>query len=148
MMLKKISSKIEKLNELNKIYSWIPNEKSIRPDNKEDKNKYLDNLILKYGDINKGILIDIFEVTDLESAKPTKIFKENRFKYNINGNHYVMWYLKYDIQTITEDIINFDIYCNIYQILGNTNFNFAWYKNPKMTISDIFHVQVFWINKN
>ena len=147
-MLKKISSKIEKLNELSQIYSWIPNENSIRPESNEDKKKYLANLILKYGDINKGILYDIFEEENLENAKPSKKFKENRFKYNINGNHYVMWYLKYDTRTLTEDVINFDIYCNIYQILGNTNFNFAWYKNPKMTIPDIFHVQVFWIDKN
>ena len=147
-MLKKISSKIEKLNELSQIYYWIPNENSIRPESNEDKKKYLANLILKYGDINKGILYDIFEEENLENAKPSKKFKENRFKYNINGNHYVMWYLKYDTRTLTEDVINFDIYCNIYQILGNTNFNFAWYKNPKMTIPDIFHVQVFWINKN
>tara|TARA_Y100000991_G_C21654826_1_gene214048 strand:- start:16 stop:459 length:444 start_codon:yes stop_codon:yes gene_type:complete len=146
-MLKKISSKIEKLNELSLIYSWIPNENSIRPESNEDKKKYLDNLILKYGDINKGILFDIFEEENLENAKPSKKFKENRFKYNINGNHYVMWYLKYDMRTLTEDVINFDIYCNIYQILGSTNFNFGWYKNPKMTIPDIFHVQVFWINK-
>jgi len=147
-MLKKISSKIDKLNELSELYSWIPNEKTIRPDNDDDKKLYINNLILKYGDIKIGTLIDIFNLNNLSDIKPTKLFQENKFKYNIQGNHYVMWYLQYNDNEINDDIINFDIYLNILKIVGNKNFNFAWYKNPKMTVPEIFHVQVFWINKN
>lgn len=28
--------------------------------------------------------------------------------------------------------------------LGHGNFEFVWYLNPKMTIPDVYHVQVFW----
>jgi len=147
-MLEKISSKIEKLNELSEKYSWIPNEKTIRPDNDDDKKIYIDDLILKYGDIKRGTLFDIFNFNSLDNIKPTKLFQENKFKYNIQGNHYVMWYLEYNESEITDDIINFDIYLNIFKIIGNKNFNFAWYKNPKMSVPEIFHVQVFWIDKN
>lgn len=147
-MLKKISSKIENLNELSEKYSWIPNEKTIRPDNDDNKKLYIDDLIIKYGDIKKGTLADIFNIKNLNNIKPTKLFQENKFKYNVKGNHYVMWYLEYNESEINDDIINFDIYLNIFKIVRNNNFNFAWYKNPKMTVPDIFHVQVFWINKN
>ena len=108
----------------------------------------LKNEWFKYGNIKKGILIDIFNVKNINNIKPTKIFQENRFKYNIDGNHYVMWYLGYNENEIIDDIISFDIFCEIFCIVGNEKFNFAWYKNPKMTIPDIFHVQVFWIDKN
>lgn len=27
------------------------------------------------------------------------------------------------------------------------DFDFAWYENPKMSVPDFYHVQVFWITK-
>ena len=147
-MLKKISSNSDKLNELSKQYNWIPNSNSIRPENEENKNIYFGFLICNYGSIYKGTLKDIFKIDNLDEIKPTKLFAENKFKYNITGNHYVMWYLLYEENEITDEIINCDIFCNIYQKIGNNNFNFAWYKNPKPSVPEIFHLQVFWINKN
>lgn len=146
-MLGKISSSVDKLNDLNKKYNWIPNEKSIRPDNEVEKKEYINYLITNYGSIKNGTIMDIFKISNLENIQPTKLFQENKFKYNVSGNHYVMWYLMFDERFLTDDIINCDIYCNIIKILGNNNFNFAWYKNPKMTVPEIFHVQVFWKKK-
>lgn len=37
-----------------------------------------------------------------------------------------------------------DIHDGLKLRLGHTNFEFVWYLNPKMTIPDVFHVQVFW----
>jgi hypothetical protein len=146
--LKKISSNVNKLNELNKLHEWIPNENTIRPFNDDLKNEYVNNLIANYGDLKKGTLIDIFGISNFDNIQPLKLFKENKFRYNTNGNHYVMWYLGYDENLLSDDIISMDIYVNLLKLVGNNNFNFAWYKNPKMTIPDIFHVQVFWINQN
>ena len=36
----------------------------------------------------------------------------------------------------------------IYNIIKSDNYSFIWYENPKMTIEDIYHVQVFWIKNN
>ena len=140
-MLGKISSNLVKLNKLNETYKWIPNSDSIRPENKLPKNEYLIKLENKFGSIYKGILNEIFNLKD---SKPSKKFVINKFRYNTNGEHYVMWYLGYDKDILTDDIINMDIFCNIYSIISNNNFNFAWYENPKPTISNIYHVQVFW----
>jgi hypothetical protein len=55
-----------------------------------------------------------------------------------------MWYGTKE-QTRSEDEINNDIFIAISNHLqGNNEFNFAWYINPKMTVPEFFHVQVFW----
>lgn len=142
----KISSNLDILNLLNKKYNWIPNADNVRPNNDiiDKKNEYLKYLETKHGSIKDGIICDIFGMNK-NNLSCKKKFIKNRFGYNINSNHYVMWYLLYNEKELSDDIINMDIYFNLYELLQNTNFNFAWYVNPKMTISDIFHVQVFWI---
>ena len=40
--------------------------------------------------------------------------------------------------------INKDIYNSIYNIVKCDKFKFVWYENPKMSIDDIYHIQVFW----
>tara|TARA_B100000902_G_scaffold399457_1_gene470394 strand:+ start:4424 stop:4873 length:450 start_codon:yes stop_codon:yes gene_type:complete len=142
----KISSNLDILNLLNKKYNWIPNTDNVRPNNDilERKNKYLKDLEANHGSIKDGIICDIFDMNK-NNLSCKKKFIKNRFGYNINSNHYVMWYLLYNEKELSDDIINMDIYFNLYELLQDTNFNFAWYVNPKMSISDIFHVQVFWI---
>jgi len=75
-----------------------------------------------------------------------KVFQPNAFPYNIeSGNHWVMWYnteaCPYGDDTITKDI---DMaICN--HLNGANNYDFVWYENPKMSVPDFFHVQVFWV---
>jgi hypothetical protein len=147
--LGKISSNINQLNILHKKYNWIPNMDEIRPSENiiKDKEEYIQMMKSRYGSIKNGIICDVFNL-DHNNIIPQKKFIKNRFSYAISSNHYIMWYLLYNKDDLSDDIINIDIYCNIYQILCHTNFDFAWYVNPKMTIPDIFHVQIFWINKN
>ena len=142
----KISSNLDKLNILNKKYNWIPNSDNVRPNNiiLKNKNKYLKDLEINYGSIKDGIICDIFGMNK-NNLTCKKKFVKNRFGYDINSNHYIMWYLLYNEKELSDDIINMDIYLNLYELLQDSNFNFAWYINPKMSISDIFHVQVFWI---
>lgn len=51
-----------------------------------------------------------------------------------------MWYT----YTPSDDEITQDVNDAIREIVGNDNFKFVWYVNPKMTIPEVFHVQVFW----
>ena len=54
-----------------------------------------------------------------------------------------MWYTC-PIEDLTIQKITNDIKSEIYNIIKSDNFKFVYYENPKMTISDIYHVQVFW----
>ena len=87
---------------------------------------------------NKGKLeVSISNIPKLGS------FRKNDFPYNLpeGTQHYIMWYT----YLIDDDYkINQDIYDSIFQLLGTENFEFIWYKNPKMTIPEIYHLQVFW----
>ena len=73
-------------------------------------------------------------------------FKVCRFKYKINPKtfHYIMWYNCAKDDLTSEEITN-DIKKSIYIILKSDDFKFIWYENPKMSIEDIYHVQVFWV---
>ena len=52
-----------------------------------------------------------------------------------------MWYT----YVVSDHIkINQDIYESLFALLGDKNFEFIWYENPKMTIPEIYHLQVFW----
>ena len=70
-----------------------------------------------------------------------------RFRYQIDPTsfHYIMWYTC-SKDDLTEEEITKDIKNSIYLIIKKENFSFIWYENPKMTINDIYHVQVFWTN--
>lgn len=54
-----------------------------------------------------------------------------------------MWY-NYFPPEITEDEINADIGAALEAETGADGYQFVWYENPKMTVPDVYHVQVFW----
>jgi hypothetical protein len=69
------------------------------------------------------------------------------FRYNTTGNHYILWnseqsyFYDYDDEHINTHINNF-----IKQTVGNTaDYEFVWYKNPKPSVPELYHVHVFWI---
>ena len=85
--------------------------------------------------------------------KPTEItewvFAPSTFRYNLskNSNLYILWNsTKKFYDDISDIIINEYITKELKILLSHDNFNFAWYKNPKPTVLDFYHVQVFWIN--
>lgn len=153
----KIDSDIENLNKYNSIYPWIPNESQIRPTplNIIMKERLLNIINEQYNSYNDYILVNIFnekffiknkKVSAIKSNVSLNKFAVNLFKYNLHPKtfHYVMWYT-YDRNELNEEKITLDIKNAIYNIISTDNFNFVWYVNPKMSIPDIFHVQVFWI---
>jgi hypothetical protein len=163
-----ISSDKELLTSLNLIYPFIPNENSIRPsvETLEYKRLKLMEIYNNYDKFEDYILNTIFniptienEITNkkyvLESMKfdlfNEKVFIPNDFPYNISiGNHYVMWYATPN-QPYSLDNITNDINLEIKKILSNSNsekYDFSWYINPKMTVPEFFHVQVFWYEWN
>ena len=152
----KISPALDNLAKYNQQYSWIPGPENIRP-NPETlilKNKIFRDLRAFYTTNYDYILSSIFDIDTsltsegkLQAKTPDK--KEFRFVKNIfpyqlpdNTNHYIMWYTF----TPSDDVINQNIYDEIFKLLDHKNFQFVWYENPKMNIPGLYHVQVFWIH--
>ena len=65
------------------------------------------------------------------------------------SNHWILWCLEKDFSfDFPDELINQIIEEKIKFVLdleSNIDFQFAWYKNPKPTIPEFYHVQVFWI---
>ncbi len=145
-MRSKISPALVDLNSLSAIYDWIPNEHTIRPTNEdlEIKRAEMDRISRTWPSVKDYVVGEIFLGRTTEF-----IFEPSRFRYNLpaHSNHYILWsttkpyYSSYDDHVINEQIATM-----IKNIAGHDHYQFAWYKNPKPTIIDFWHVQVFWIN--
>ena len=154
----KISCNIESLNVIHSLKNWIPSGEQIRPlpeiiDKKDQEYIMYDNF---YSSIKDQILIRYFNYPSkinrnnnkieskvvLENVRD-KIFIKNEYPYQVptGTHHYVMWYT---YQDIPDDEINNDIEKSLYNLLGHKNFEFVWYENPKMSVPEVYHVQVFW----
>jgi hypothetical protein len=77
-----------------------------------------------------------------------KRFVPNDFPYDLaEGNHWVLWYAA-PTQPCSIDAITADVSQHLQEHLRGSgidaDFDFAWYINPKMTVPEFFHVQVFW----
>lgn len=139
MLKGKISSDITSLNELSKLYPWIPNETSIRPS---------PEVMIKKCMVNQHIQRDwpslkaYIEQTIFQN-KTGWIFEECMFPYSVKGKHYILWNTNFPftieptlIQDFDEEVIN--------EVLkGYIKGDFVWYKNPKPTVLEFYHVQVF-----
>lgn len=164
MIRGQISSNISDLNDLHSIYHWIPNENMIRPNSIELSKKHLtlDIIQNEWHSMYDYILFKIFNqnflvrdnikyipyiLVDIEEW----VFSESIFKYNINSdaNHYVLWNSKTNFENginhFDEKMINSIINNKLTKLKENDNYDFAWYINPKPSIPDFFHVQVFFI---
>jgi len=167
MLRNKIGSELEILDKLSEIYHWIPNSKSIRPslqiiEKKKNLNK---NIELNWKSKKDYIIHTIFGeeyYVDEETgykfvhSKHFKsyykwFFKPSIFPYNLEcreTNHWILWNSEKDFNyDFPEEEINEIIKRHLfYQTQIGAPFEFVWYKNPKPTINDFFHIQVFWIS--
>ena len=82
-------------------------------------------------------------VSDDEIAPNTIKFCPNQFPYNTAGRHHVLWFGCNEEPNI--NITNV-VMRELKRHLGHDNFDFAWYCNPKMSLPDFYHVQVFWVS--
>jgi hypothetical protein len=163
MIQNQIPSDIESLHVLHEIYEWIPNENMIRPNSIELAKKQLlmNTIENEWNTLQDYILFKVFNQDFEENSIGKKaipyiktsieeyIFTESLFRYNLPSyaNHYVLWFSKIKYENgkhiISEKEINEIIISELCKYIEN--FNFAWYINPKPSVPDFFHVQVFWI---
>jgi hypothetical protein len=139
MLQTQISSKFEDLDILNVVHPWIPNSQTCRSDHQTQVEKRALINATTPGDIVKWI----FE------GQKGWVFKPTQFKYNVpeTTNHWILWNTEHTMEWNPDpQEINEIIYTLLYKQCANQlNFDFAWYPNPKPTVPQFYHVQVFWI---
>jgi hypothetical protein len=160
MIRNRISCNKDDLTALNERYSWIPNSDTIRPTQEDLHNKLflIEEVNKSWLSIKDYVECQFFKKPCIEKngIKFNKdkenidewIFDSSKFRYNLipDSNHYVLWNTKYTFDKDFDDaIINKQIETFLQTKLNHNNFDFAWYKNPKPSIPEYFHVQVFWI---
>lgn len=144
MLRGRISSDITELNALHARHAWIPDEHTIRPtpENLEAKYALMEHIQGAWPSLEEYI-----RQTVLRSSNEW-VFQTSMFPYNIErGNHYVLWNSKYRYEAeFQESDINTILYVTLKERIGSEEFDFAWYKNPKPSVPQFYHIQVFWIN--
>lgn len=163
MIRNQISSTIEDLNRLHSTYPWIPDELSIRPDAQllAIKQQIMLHIANQWESTKDYILYNVFKQhiqihkdTGRLNCPPQSpppddwILHPCMFRYNLpkQVNHDVLWnYSNPFLYDFDQSIINDLITVILYKKLSHQNFDFAWYKNPKPSVLDFYHVQVFWI---
>lgn len=167
MLRTRIDSDSEILDKLNKIYSWIPNSKSIRPSPQiiEKKKHLIQQIELNWKSQKDYIIHTIFgekyymnEEMGYKKFVPSHsksnykwFFQPSMFPYNLEceeTNHWILWNSEKDFYfDFPEEEINEIIKRHLfYHTEIGAPFEFVWYKNPKPTIKDFYHIQVFWIS--
>lgn len=84
-----------------------------------------------------------------DDMEATKVLEENKFPYSLppGTRHSILWYLGDWRGVLDGDTITDHVSTELAEVIGGkagATFEFVWYENPKMSIPDIFHVQVFW----
>ncbi len=132
-----ISSDISSLNELSRTYPWIPNESSIRPSPEVMIKKCMVNQHIQrdWPSLSTYIQQTIFR------GRKCWIFEECMFPYQTKGKHYILWNTDFPF---THEFNNKDMYEEIEKYVKG---DFVYYKNPKPTVLEFYHVQVFFPNQ-
>ena len=166
-MLKcRINPSMENLTKLHATYPWIPSGSNVRPSANVLTQKAMDmsRVMYFYESLRDYLLEEIFNVrTEInENGKcfvkliPADFFefdcilRENKYPYQVSDNatHYVLWYPMFSREdTLSDSQITRDVTRHLEEKIistgGTLDFDFVWYVNPKMTVKDLFHVQVF-----
>jgi len=155
-----ISSDIQDLNKLHKKHWWIPNETMIRPSPKiiDDKHNFSNYILHNWMSFRDFILDSHFKYpVGIEDGhiyifndvkKSEWNFQQSVFPYQVPDkvNHYVLWNSLFDYKVIIDEyLINDIIKDKLTYMIGSDDFDFAWYCNPKPSIPELWHCQVFWI---
>lgn len=164
MIRNKISSDLTVLNILHELHIWIPNEYMIRPtiETIQKKLQVMYDIENQWQSTRDYILYHVFKQhikIDSITAKvfvPTSHIEESAqwtlqpcmFPYAIpkHAHHDVLWNSEHPFEKeFDSEVINNHITTILKSRLHHDNFDFAWYKNPKPSVLDFYHVQVFWI---
>jgi len=154
-----IPSGLDSLDELES-FGFLPGRFNCRPTPEvlAVKQQYLDEVIQYYDSVGDRVLEEIFECPVFVNPDENRLtarmqmddnrrkFQVHKFPYSLPKDvlHYVMWYTQ-EGTTLTASDITKHIEEDIKDICGDAySYEFGWYENPKMTVLEVYHVQVFW----
>lgn len=129
--------------------------------------------VLPIQDLEGNILMPCWVEPDWEAfcgdsglrPKVAPVFKPNRYPYQLpvrqlpeschefqrRTQHWILWYHHYPDEPLvdpSDEVIDCDIRCELTALVTSLGFeacDYIWYRNPGMSVPDMFHVQVFWI---
>eukprot|EP00727_Mastigamoeba_balamuthi_P006700 m51a1_g2650 hypothetical protein (176) ;mRNA; r:622415-622942 len=168
MINTRVSAEPRDLQALHELYAWVPGAESIRPspDTRASKEQYMHNVRQHYASESDYALQTVFGiapdtapdgrlyVASRESLPALRRFDRNMFPYCVPAGtrHWTLWYTRRPdsgadggggeealSRAVTRDIAE-----ELALRFGEGACEFVWYENPKMTIPDLYHVQVFW----
>eukprot|EP00928_Gymnodinium_smaydae_P045237 TRINITY_DN30177_c0_g1_i1.p1 TRINITY_DN30177_c0_g1~~TRINITY_DN30177_c0_g1_i1.p1 ORF type:complete len:320 (-),score=72.08 TRINITY_DN30177_c0_g1_i1:208-1167(-) len=82
---------------------------------------------------------------------PVRSLPESAPAYQRQTQHWILWYFHYPEEGVADPPdakIDCDVRCALEAVsfeMGFESFDYIWYRNPGMSVPDMFHVQVFWI---
>lgn len=110
-------------------------------------------------DLYRALLESISEGA---TPRPDPVFQPNMYPYQLPereathelqrmGQHWILWYLHYPWETVADPpdtSIEEDVRKEVHAAAREAGFedvDYIWYRNPGMSVPELFHVQVFWI---
>lgn len=151
----RVSSDLDLLEAVNMAFPWVPGRESIRP---SEATKALKRTAMEATngrfDVNRwsieffGAAWDVVLSSrqdpckeELDARIRLYHFAPNLFPYAVpeGTKHYILWLPS--TVAVDEDTVNRFLTEAVFKEGGE---DFVWYENPKPTILEIWHVQVFW----
>jgi hypothetical protein len=97
--------------------------------------------------------------------RPPPIFAANKYPYQVpehhdaedahdfhrRAQHWLLWYMHFPEESPADpgdEQIDQDVRREVLSVVSGEGFDavdYIWYRNPAMSVPDLFHVQVFWI---
>ena len=138
----KINPDLDNLERLHKLSNWIPGKENIRPAPDILRQKREIECVDVDVDEMSQSLFDCDWKDALDGKGKKWHFAKNKYPYDVptGTRHYILWFPS--VKPASEDMVNKILEHEVASLGGTA---FVWYENPKMTIPDMYHVQVFWV---
>lgn len=98
-------------------------------------------------------------------SRPPPVFEANKYPYQVpeqqvsadahdfqrRAQHWLLWYMHFPDEAPVDpgdEQIDQDVRRELLSVVNKEGFHvvdYIWYRNPAMSVPDLFHVQVFWI---
>lgn len=108
---------------------------------------------------------DTFRSGASGGTRPPPKFAANKYPYQVpeqqvpqdahdfqrRAQHWILWYMHFPGEQLVDpgdEQIDQDVRRELLSVVGREGFeavDYIWYRNPAMSVPDLFHVQVFWI---
>lgn len=154
----RVPSDLLRLSQLHTVYDWLPSECDIRPTEAilAVKHARISEVLARWASFADYVRVVVFGLADSGAGADGKHrsvggdgdvaglirFVPNEFPYHV-PRHWVMWYGCRVDAAPGEGTVTADISAAVDTTPELAGKQFAWYVNPKMTVPEYFHVQVF-----